>query len=614
MKRPIQHQIDTAADVLFRLSLPCSWIVRELRPDYGLDYEVEIVTDEKLTGITFCVQLKGTTSPKYVNESLILGFEVDKLIYYFERVHKPVFILVADLKSNKCFWLFTQRYVQQILRKQNPRWHTQKSVSLHIPTSNQLPASIQLLQQVAEDGLKEVFILQHGRPSLSLSLQIKDKLYDEQAILDAIKESELEAGELKLGLADIYLGEEKTEKAIRELGNIFEDTKTRGQAEIHIASAIKLVHALGFIDRRANRQCAHIIDLALRRQNECKYKQVVLVAKGTKAFIDFIFSFQQIQSFGHFIEITSHQQRGTDALLKVLQSEAAQTYFKANDDMHSLVSEAIDSNELATATNILVLIAYAYLLTYPFIRLTEGKKKTAPILESASQKLELAKQIAESLQNPEMVCYVLQSEAYLLFLNDSPKYESVLSEMKDMAIANKLPHFQKAAINLSQRFKEIEPLPEEPRSYETRAKLTEDEEVIAIKELAKLSGVDLSDESDEIAQMINLGIRDKNPERVLKFCQHLHCVITSYGLPGELFGLPTAGGKLLYCELKERAIEGMSLDKILEIFKWQHCESCQHRLPHPENWRWSRQWQYERDKNRPRGLQKMLDNLYGRHG
>lgn len=613
MKRPIQHQIDTAARLVFQQSLPCSWIVRELKPDYGLDYEVEIVTGEKPTGVTFCVQLKGTTSPKYINEVLTLDFEVDKLIYYFEKVHKPVFIVVADLKNNKCFWLFTQRYIQQILRRQKPRWHTQKSVTLHIPTSNQLPARIQLLQQVAEDGLKDVFILQLGRPSLRLSLEIQDKLYDEQAILAAIKESELEAGELKLGLADIYLGGENTEKAVRELSNIFEDTKTRGQAEIHIASAIKLVHALGFIDRGANRQCAHIIDLALKRQNECKYKHLVLVAKGLKASTDFIFGFQQIQSFGHFIEITAQQQRGTDALLKVLQSEAAQAYLKANDDMHSLVSEAIDSNEFAAATEILVQIAFAYLLTYPFVRLTEGKERTAPILESASQKLELAKQIAESLRNPEMVCYVLQSEAYLLFLDDDSKYESVLSEMQDIAIAKRLPYFQKAAINLLQRFKEIEPLPEKPHSYETKAKLTEEEEVTAIKELARLSGVDLSDESDEIAQMINLGIRDKNPERVLRFCQHLYWVITSYGIPGEMFGLPTAGGKLLYCNLKKEAIGGMSLDEILEIFKRQHCKNCPNRLPHPETWQWTRQWQREIDKSMPDGLRKILKNLYRGH-
>jgi len=610
VKRPIQHQIDTAAQLLFQQSLPCSWIVRQLKPDYGLDYEVEIVADEKPTGISFYVQLKGTTSPKYINGSLTLSFEADKLIYYFEKVRKPVFIMAADLKNKRCFWLFTQRYIQQILRKQNPQWHTKKSVTLRISTSNQLPESIQLLQQVAEDGLREVFILQLGRPNLHLSLEIEDKLGDPQAILHAIREGELEVDELKLSLADIYIGEENREKAIQELVSIFEDTKDHGQPETHIASAIKLVHVIGFIDRKANRQCAHIIDLALKRQNECRYKQVVLVARGMKAFIDFIFSFQQIQSFGHFIEITEQQQRGTEALLKVLQSEAVQAYLKANDDMHSLISEAIDGNELAAATNILVQLANAYLLTYPFVRLTEGKEKTTPILESASQKIELAKRIAESLRNAEMVCYALQAKAHLLFYYDNLEYESVLSEINDIATANKLPHFQKAAINLSQTFKEIEPLPEKPRSYEVKAELTEEEEVTAIKKLAKFSGVDLSDESDEIAQMINLGIRDKNPERVLRFCQHLYWIVTSYGIPGEMFGLPTAGGKLLYCDVIGRATGGMSLDGIFEVFKQQHCKNCPNRLPHPETWRWTRQWQRERDKNMPEGLRKILKNLY----
>jgi len=66
-----------------------------MQPDYGLDYEVEIVEKEKPTGKVFGVQLKGTRSPKYEDESLRLSFEVDKLIYYFEDICKPVFIVVA---------------------------------------------------------------------------------------------------------------------------------------------------------------------------------------------------------------------------------------------------------------------------------------------------------------------------------------------------------------------------------------------------------------------------------------------------------------------------------------------------------------------------------------
>lgn len=611
MKRPRPHSIDTEAQILFLRSLPSSWVVNKLQLDYGLDYHIEVFDDEEPTGIFFHVQLKGSTSPKYINESLALSFEVDKLTYYFDKVPTPVFVVVADLKNEKCFWLFIQRYIQRTLYPQKPRWRAQRHVNIHIPTRNQLPESSQSLQQVAEDGRQEVFVLQLDRPSLHLSLKIKEKLYDKQAILDATRTNELEAGELKLSLADVYLIGEEPEKAIQALSSIFEDTKTCGPAEIHIASAMKLVHALGFVHRKDNRQCAHIVDLALKRQNECKYKHWVLVAKAEKAFLDFIYSLQQIQSFGLFIEIARQQQRrGSHALLEVLQLEAAQAYLKANDDMHSLVSAAIDSNELAAATEILVRIADAYLFGYPFVRIKEGKERAAPILESAGQRLELAKQMAESLLNPERVCHILQSEAYLLFLDDNPKYQNVLSNIKDIATANSLPHFQKAASDLLHIFKETEPLPEEVRSYKTEAELTEEEEVTAIRELAKFSGLDLSDESDEIAQVINLGIRDRNPERVLRFCQHLYWAITSYGIPGEMFGLPTAGGKLLYCSLKKEAIGGMSLDEMLEIFKRQYCENCRNRLPHPSTWRWTREWQRERDKNMPDGLRKMLRNFY----
>ena len=163
MKRPIQHEIGTVVKLVFQKSLPPSWIARPMQPDYGLDYEVEIVEKEKPTGKVFGVQLKGTRSPKYEDESLRLSFEVDKLIYYFKDICKPVFIVLADLKNNECFWLFAQRYIQQILSKQNPHWYEQKSVTLHIPKSNQLLGSVQSLQRAVEEGLQKVFILQVGR-------------------------------------------------------------------------------------------------------------------------------------------------------------------------------------------------------------------------------------------------------------------------------------------------------------------------------------------------------------------------------------------------------------------------------------------------------------------
>ena len=100
MKRPKQHTTDYQAQLLFLKSLPIEWVPRALNPDYGIDYEVDIVEGDSFTGFKFYVQLKGTLSPKYTDASFCLPFEVRKLTYYSDKVDRPVFIIVADLVHN----------------------------------------------------------------------------------------------------------------------------------------------------------------------------------------------------------------------------------------------------------------------------------------------------------------------------------------------------------------------------------------------------------------------------------------------------------------------------------------------------------------------------------
>lgn len=202
MKRPKQHVTDSQAQLLFKQSLPPEWIVRPLEPDYALDYEVEIVEAASLTGLTFYVQLKGMQSPKYTGPSLSLSFARDKLIYYSEKVNRPVFIIVADLVSNACLWLYAQRFIREVLRDTNPRWYLQESVTLHIPKANKLPDTLNSLVQATKTGTREEFVQQFGRPTLRLALEIEDKLGDPKAIAEAIKQNEYESASVRFDLVD----------------------------------------------------------------------------------------------------------------------------------------------------------------------------------------------------------------------------------------------------------------------------------------------------------------------------------------------------------------------------------------------------------------------------
>jgi hypothetical protein len=202
----------------------------------------------------------------------------------------------------------------------------------------------------------------------------------------------------------------------------------------------------------------------------------------------------------------------------------------------------------------------------------------------------------------------MQTKAHLQFVTFDTGYESTLGEMKNVALNAGLRPFVKAADALLQNMKANEDLFEQkPSSDENQVPLTLEEEEALIRSVADMTRVDLEDDNDPVAETINLAILDLNPERIFKFCDHLHLLYTSPGgIFAQMHGLGSAGGKLLYCEIKDKAIQGMQLDGMLGIFKWRYCEGCERHSPRPQDWHFTREWHRERLANIPPGLDRYL--------
>ena len=87
------------------------------------------------------------------------------------------------------------------------------------------------------------------------------------------------------------------------------------------------------------------------------------------------------------------------------------------------------------------------------------------------------------------------------------------------------------------------------------------------REMAEAMGIDLSDPEDPVAQMVHVGLRDRNPERVLRNCTHLFVSLGNQGPLASALRLPEAGSKLLHCTLHNRTIEGKELDSTFQAMK-----------------------------------------------
>ena len=97
MKRPDQHIIETKSQRIFERLVPVEWVAREVKPDYGVDYLVEVFKNGESTGKTFFVQLKGSDQD-IEKDTFKKQFEVENL-HYYNSLALPVLIILVSVNS-----------------------------------------------------------------------------------------------------------------------------------------------------------------------------------------------------------------------------------------------------------------------------------------------------------------------------------------------------------------------------------------------------------------------------------------------------------------------------------------------------------------------------------
>jgi tetratricopeptide (TPR) repeat protein len=150
MKRPRQHVLEEESKRAFINLLPPEWIYREKNPDYGIDMEVEIVEDGKVTNNVFWIQLKATESLMRTQKKITYNAETEHLKFW-ETERLPVLILYYIKSSNTFYYLFAQRYIRENLPVENPNWRKQKYATIKFPLDSKLD-DIKNLKSVASEG------------------------------------------------------------------------------------------------------------------------------------------------------------------------------------------------------------------------------------------------------------------------------------------------------------------------------------------------------------------------------------------------------------------------------------------------------------------------------
>jgi hypothetical protein len=173
-KRSEQHLIDQAGEQLLRSKLPRHWVLREYRPDYGLDFALETfktgvkegespATYETL-GEHIFIQLKSVDVPEVKPLTIYGRGNVEKAQEVLNRDDKitdldtyrfqleitelatvermgigvPVLLVIADLSAQRCSFVCLNDYIDKILVPRHDDYKSKASRTIHVPVYNEI--------------------------------------------------------------------------------------------------------------------------------------------------------------------------------------------------------------------------------------------------------------------------------------------------------------------------------------------------------------------------------------------------------------------------------------------------------------------------------------------
>ena len=156
------------------------FISRDITPDYGKDYDVELCKDSSALNIIFSVQLKSVEEVTPVNNSkeIALQIETSRLNYLSETLCGSL-IVIYDASSKSLFYEWVHK-LTAALDDKGAKWRSQDAATIHVPIDS-------ILDQSSAQTIHQEVLSKHR------SIQ---QLQDGTQLIDAAKNATESAAEL----------------------------------------------------------------------------------------------------------------------------------------------------------------------------------------------------------------------------------------------------------------------------------------------------------------------------------------------------------------------------------------------------------------------------------
>ncbi|MGO9272260.1 MAG: hypothetical protein ACLQOO_18855 [Terriglobia bacterium] len=133
-----------------------------------------------------------------------------------------------------------------------------------------------------------------------------------------------------------------------------------------------------------------------------------------------------------------------------------------------------------------------------------------------------------------------------------------------------------------------------------------------VENMAISLGINMSDPGDQAAQLVEIGIIDADPSRVIKHCEHAFVSLAPNpplsltGMLAHTLGLPSVGPKVIHCDLHKHFEAAATLDSAYAAFKERYCDGCRDSAPRPPEWEYSDEWQRQENLRHLEFLEKFF--------
>ena len=587
------RQIGRLAGRRFEATLPEDWIYRsqEDQEDVGIDGEVELEADDGTgSGFIFKVQIKGVAEAALIDEGRVLPFslKLERLKYYMNNLEVPVILIVVDLATDSIYWLSIQD--NSALRESLTRAISkgQDSLTVHVPVNQVYEGTWSAMLSAVGQAMD--WLRLHAVQRMTAGVHKTIKATPLESIENLLKNYSQVESLLRGRKFDVLFRtgrhEELWSEALIVLRANSEEVGARFAAGLYLEKVL-----------RANSEPA----------SEAFTKQAILL-------------YMELGILARPRGVDRHLKMMSVVLHRSLQLQlAVRQHFHArisdqlteSDPLASLVSRSVRSqadNTVATLiykTNILARRLLQSGLVQLFAEFIT-RVTLSLIIHLREQEAEGNAEYASALR--EWIKYLVgvherwschtgedadlaASAVMVSSLGIASIIEDAIARAEEIASKINDQEISKNVFATIERFRDRAGSSEE---------MTPEEEFEFFRERAVSMGFEVDNPQDDLSRVVAIGLRDFNPERVMRDCRHLMVLPSrSLGIPARLVGLQFAGHKTIRCMLHGYAASGWSLDELygglggpgpLSGFKGQHCDLCPDREARDQDWCWTSSW------------------------